>query len=401
MAEKDLMSYLLQRYLDDQLTAPEQESLLALLKKYPDDSRWAPMLQEMGLQQPGDPDYDETRWKPVVETILRDHVPKQERHDARPGLLRRMPGRRWWAVAAVLLLMLISGLYWRQAMRTGVAARSTKSRDFLPGGNRAVLTLSDGRRIGLDSASDGFLTRDGNSQVQKSGNSQLIYTTDGDKEEKTVSFNTLSTPRGGQYQLLLPDGTQVWLNAASSITFPTNFAGAERMVKMTGEVYFDVAKDKTHPFKVVVAADDGKDMQVAVLGTQFNVNAYADEPGRTVTLLEGGVRVEQGSQTVQLLPGAQARQGQDGKLVRMESANVEAAVAWKNGWFFFKDADVPTVMRQLSRWYNVEVEYEGTIPSRLFNGEIGRSLTLNQVMEGLSENKVKYKIINNKIVVQP
>ncbi len=201
-----------------------------------------------------------------------------------------------------------------------------------------------------------------------------------------ISYNTISTPKGRQFTLQLPDGSKVWLNAASSLRYPVAFAGAERKVEITGEAYFEVAKNKKMPFKVSI----NNKTTVEVLGTHFNVNAYNDEETIKTTLLEGVVKVSHEKQTQLLQPGEQAsvsQPSQKSQSITVQTTDVDAAVAWKNGTFSFTNASLETVMRQLARWYDIEVEFVGAVPGGAFSGEIDRALSLDQVLKGLTKNK--------------
>ncbi len=254
-----------------------------------------------------------------------------------------------------------------------------KKNDVLPGSNRAVLTLSDGRKVEL--VPETKKITEAGTHIQNE-NGKLVY----QKTERVV-MNTMSTPRGGQYQLTLPDGTNVWLNAASSITYPTAFINNTREVTITGEAYFEVVKNAAKPFIVNTYKDE-----ITVLGTAFNVNAYTDEENMKTSLREGSVKIAE-----KILKPGQAYV--NGKII---DANIEQDIGWKNGVFAFNDADLPTVMRQLSRWYNVDVVYAGPVPDGKFNGKIGRSLTLEQVLKGLTSTRIKYRIENqNKIIILP
>jgi len=275
--------------------------------------------------------------------------------------------------------------------------KEVKQNDFLPGKNTAILTLADGSTIVLDSAKNGALTSQGNTKVIKLNNGQLAYSSSGATNE--VLYNTMSTPRGGQYKLVLSDGSKVWLNAASSIHYPTSFPGNERKVEITGEAYFEVAHDAKKPFKVSV-----NNMEVQVLGTHFNVNAYRDERTINTTLLEGSVKVTKGSSMSILKPGQQAiiqQAGDDKKITVENNIDVEAVIAWKNGYFSFTNADMTAVMRQISRWYDVDIVYEGKIPDRKFGGEISRNLNASQALKILQASKVHFRIEGKKIIVLP
>jgi transmembrane sensor len=194
----------------------------------------------------------------------------------------------------------------------------------------------------------------------------------------------------------LSDGTDVWLNAASSITFPTAFTGKERKVTVTGEVYFEVAKNKAKPFKVIA-----NEAEIQVFGTHFNVNAYADEPATQTTLLEGSVKITRGSSTAMLEPGQQATLNKSGQMSIVEDADIEMVMAWKNGFTSFKSADIQSIMRQVSRWYNVDVYYEGNIPERKFTGDISRNANLSQLLRLLEVSKIHFTIEKNRLTVIP
>ena len=206
-------------------------------------------------------------------------------------------------------------------------------------------------------------------------------------------YNTLSTPGGGQYKLVLPDSTKVWLNASSSIRFPSAFRGSERSVTVTGEAYFEVAKNAAMPFIVAV-----KGVQVRVLGTHFNIMAYDDESSLNTTLLEGSVKVMQGEQTSLLLPGQESKISREGNMVVVR-ADMDEVMAWKNGWFQFRSYDMKKVMRQISRWYNVEIAYEGIMPTRHFSGMVSRENSIGQVLRIMQAGGVGYRIAGRKITV--
>ncbi|MBN9384722.1 MAG: FecR domain-containing protein [Chitinophagaceae bacterium] len=313
--------------------------------------------------------------------------------------------RKWGWVAAAVVVLLGTGVYMvRKSSRdeTRLMAGTRFLRDIPPGRSGAILTLSDGRQMVLDSMGNGVIATQGNVHVLlKDG--QVSYDKHADARAPEVAYNTMTTPRGRQYKLVLPDGTKVWLNAASKLIFPTVFNGDERKVEVTGEAYFEVAKDVRKPFRVKVS----NDMEIEVLGTSFNVCAYSDEASINTTLLEGSVRVAahsvrgNGGEKMVISPGEQAQVYKEGMKV-MKDVNVEQVVAWKSGVFSFIDADLPSVMRQLSRWYNVEVSYAGTVPDRAFTGEIGRTLTLDQVLRILARNKIAYKIEgDSRIIILP
>lgn len=281
-----------------------------------------------------------------------------------------------------------------------------------PGRNKATLTLAGGRQIILDSAQDGALLQQDSIKIVKLGNGRLAYTAQSSSSPAThnLSYNTLSTPRGGQYQLDLPDGTKVWLNSASSITYPVAFTGHRRMVSVTGEAYFEIAKDKARPFLVKVTAPPDnargttKDMDIEVLGTHFNVNAYQDESTVRTTLLEGSIRVSNNSGTrppALLTAGQQAQVDAGGKIQVLSHVDLEETMAWKNGFFQFNRASLDQVMRQLSRWYDMDIVYEKNIPEMKFGGKMQRDLYLKDMLDILEKTDVHFRIDGRKIIVMP
>lgn len=310
------------------------------------------------------------------------------------------------AAAAIILVVLSLGIYFASVpethqKETASVAQPKPANDVLPGGNKAMLTLADGSSIVLDSASTGIISLQGGSSVQKLKNGLVAYTLQGSPvaQHTAVVYNTISTPRGGQYQITLADGTMVWLNAASSIRFPVVFSGSERTVEITGEAYFEVAKNKDMPFKVKAAS-----AEIEVLGTHFNVNAYDDEPSLNTTLLEGAVKISTlasgGSQVSKYLkPGQQAGISKAGKITVTDNADTEEAVAWKNGRFQYNGTDLKTILRQIARWYDVDVEYKGEIDLHC-TGQLTRNENVSRVFEKLALTEaVQIKIEGKKIII--
>ncbi|ASZ09888.1 FecR domain-containing protein [Chitinophaga pendula] len=299
------------------------------------------------------------------------------------------------AAAAAVLIGIGTGIYylWRPAGSPGkqlVTAAAVA--DQAPGGNRALLTLADGSTIVLDSARDGLLAQQGATQVIKLKNGQLSYK---GAASNTLTYNTISTPRGGQYQIALADGTVVWLNAASSLRFPSHFGGSSREVELTGEGYFEVAPMANQPFRVKAG-----NTTVDVLGTHFNINAYTDEQTQTTTLVEGAVRCRQGNSDVVLKPGQQAQVNNEAlRLVKM--ADLEQVLAWKNGYFQFDGTPLPQLIRQIARWYDLEVQYEGQPPAREFSGKISRTAYLSGVMKALQLSDVHCRLEGKRLIILP
>ena len=312
---------------------------------------------------------------------------------------------KWYirlAAAAAIAGLIAMGIYFflRPDPSMQVAktenVRSGNNNDVLPGKNTATLTLSDGTTVILDETQNGTVSTQGNTKILKLDNGILSYNASHKGNVVEVLYNTISTPKGGQYQVLLSDGSKVWLNAASSLKFPASFTGKERKVELLGEAYFEVAKNDKMPFKVEA---DG--MEVEVLGTHFNINSYDDESTVRTTLLEGSVKINGAKSKSFLKPGQQAKLERDGDIKIVNNADVDQAVAWKEGRFQFNRADIHEVMRQIARWYNVIIEYKGIVSSH-FGGTISRDVNLSQVLEMLQlTGEVKFHVEDKKVVVTP
>ena len=311
-------------------------------------------------------------------------------------------GWKKWAVAALVLL--IAGktvLYFlpsSPATKNPVASDShgPAAHDLPPGRNNAILTLADGHTITLDSAANGGLAQQGNTKVIKL-NGQITYAHTGNaSEEGAALLNTITTARGNQYQLILSDGSKVWLNAASSLRFPTSFKGRERRVEVTGEAYFEIAKNPAMPFKVQVNGGE-----IDVLGTHFNVNAYADESSVKTTLLEGAISLKRNNAAQLLSPGEQAVFTSQGTISLSKNVDVTQETAWKDGFFWFNNTDIHTLMRQVSRWYDVEVEFNGKITDDGFTGKVSRNVPLSKLLNVLEQYEIHFKVEGKKITVLP
>jgi hypothetical protein len=303
---------------------------------------------------------------------------------------------RWRVAAAIILLSILSGTFFLifggvEKQQKQAAQQPIPSTDISPGGNKAVLVLANGREIELDGSQSRFVINQSGAKLTNKEKGLVMYEATGISNE--VYVNTLRTPRGGEYQIILSDGTSVWLNAASSIRFPVTFNGSERKVEITGEAYFEVAHNPGKPFRVAA-----KGMQIEVLGTHFNLNAYENEATIRTTLLEGKIKIASGKQGATLLPGQQARISTNSDLTVLKVDTTEA-VAWKKGAFQFRNADVRTVMRQVERWYNVEVVYKGAESNGHFNGTIPRNTIVSQLIRILAAGGISCKIEGKKIVV--
>jgi len=312
---------------------------------------------------------------------------------------RVIPLRRIAIAASVIGLLLVSVFLLNDKIgKKGIAKSEINPRrfknDVLPGSDKATLTLADGSTIVLDDAQNGTLAQQGNSKIIKHDGGISYDLTN--KNSNEIVYNTITTPKGGQYQLELPDGSQVWLNATSSIHFPTSFAGNERRIEISGEAYFEIAKNPNMPFIVSV-----NNAEVQVLGTHFNINAYNDEDNVKTTLLEGSVKFVNDGNINILKPGQQAQLTKDGMTKVVSDVDVNGVVAWKNGMFDFENAGIETVMRQLSRWYDVDIEYKGKTDD-LFIAEMRRNIKLSDALKALElTGKVKFDIEGKKIIVMP
>jgi ferric-dicitrate binding protein FerR (iron transport regulator) len=332
-----------------------------------------------------------------IGNVLKQRVRSQlefEGRDPVPGFYRMPNRRKWWAAASILLLIMAGGYFWTKNKSKGPQAPlvTVATKEIRPGAKGAILTLADGSQLVLDSLSGVVAYQNGSQAVLRNG--QLSYDPAG-KAEGGIAYNTMSTPRGRQFQVNLPDGTRVWLNAASSIRFPTVFTGNERQVEVSGEVYFEVAKNMKQPFRVKV----NEQVDIEVLGTSFNVNAYTDEPSVNTTLIEGKVKVMAAEGAVILTPGKQA-QVKDGK-AGVAMADTDKVMAWKNGWFNFEGLSLPEIMRQLERWYDIEVLYPSGVPELALNGEMTMDVTLQGLLRGLKELGLHYKLEGKQLIILP
>lgn len=320
------------------------------------------------------------------------------------------PVVRWWryaAAAAALAGVLFAGWQFfnnrQRVVDTMAPAQQLARQDIAPGGNKAVLTLANGSTVVLDDAENGTIGQQGAVKVIKLNNGQLAYTGAGTAADGKVLYNTIATPRGGQYQVVLPDGSKVWLNAASSLRFPVTFRDDSREVELSGEAYFEITSITVpsptggahkRPFRVKTG-----DMAVEVLGTHFNIAGYSDDQAIKTTLTEGSVKLVKGSASTMIRPGDQGILTNNAAAFKVVPANVEEVLAWKNGYFLFDKADIETVMRQIARWYDVEVTYEGAPTAREFVGTISRQEPLSKVLRLLELSHVRFKVEGRKIIV--
>jgi transmembrane sensor len=399
---KERIYYLLRKYRDELASGDEVQELFRLMRS----AEGKEALQELMAEDwkigagadagpvagehvaGGEPDWDKM-W-----LVIRGSA-----QGARRGKL--FFTGRMQAAAILIFCFVTGGVYWALSVRghrVEVQAMAPHRAPIVPGGNKAVLTLGDGSTISLDSAKEGTLAQQGNAKVVKVDAGVLAYDAH-NKKSSEVMYNTIATPYGGQYQVVLPDGSKVWLNAASTLRFPTVFVDKERRVELTGEGYFEIARDVSKPF--VVHVGSGEDVQV--LGTSFNIMAYANEEHSSTTLLSGKVRVVAAEGEVAALePGRQAIIDRRTHALAVADANVDQAIAWKNGLFRFHETGIRELMRQVERWYNVEVVYKTDGNDQDFTGIVSRSRNIEELLHTLELTKtVHFQIEGRKIIVLP
>ncbi|SEN91446.1 FecR family protein [bacterium A37T11] len=297
----------------------------------------------------------------------------------------------WWYAAAAAILLLAFGAYFYKPFSGKLSSKKQLSlvRPITPGTNKATLTLANGSKVELNSAKEGIQVKDDN-----------ISYNDGTKIGAKSTMLTLTTPRGGKYQVQLSDGTNVWLNAASSLTYPSSFDGPNRTVTILGEAYFSVAPNGDKPFKVI-----SKGQEISVLGTDFNVSAYESDATIKTTLVKGAVLVSakntpgtQQRKGVRLLPGEQSQLSASGALTK-QKADITASTAWKEGIFYFDNTPFTELMKQLSRWYDIEVVYHKNIPTDSFSGSLDRNVSLQTVLDFLDESGIVFKVDGRKLLI--
>jgi len=393
---KERLQYLLEKWMDRLASPAETRELAARLEEHREDGAVPELLAQLIEQTETDEVFPmedrERRLSAILEIDKSISIHKKTTHPLRISF------RRWgWVAASVLLLLAECAVVMLaiNANRKGQHAQAI-IQDIAPGSNKAILTLGNGATIRLDSTGS-QLIQQGAVSVRQAG-AQLIYDVQG--SNAGLTYNTLTTPRGGQFRVQLPDGTLVWLNAASSLRYPTAFAGKERTVEISGEAYFEVAAAPGRPFMVKI----GETAAVEVLGTSFNVNAYRDEAAIHTTLLTGAVRVAMPNTGAHALlrPGQQAQiagsQPEAGIKI-ISHANIGQIMAWKNGLFNFENAGLQEVMRQLARWYDLQVVYENGVPDMYFEGEMSREMSLSQVLAGLQQTGVRFRIEEGRRLV--
>lgn len=408
--KKARLTYLLEQYARKAITPDELKELAEQVKQEENAPLFTDVIAE-GMMRFEDADFDRTPYRGISERVVEIDRSFGDSDEHRPSpvksILRSLPSIvRWrWAAAVVVLLGVgMYALFFNNKNNLHSTSDGQSVADVAPGREGAILTLADGSQVVLDSAQNGVLALQGGATA-KIVNGTLVYEGTG----KEIVYNTMSTPKGRQFHLTLPDGTGVWLNSASYIRYPTVFAGNERRVEVGGEAYFEVTKNSEMPFRLNI----NHKAEVEVLGTSFNVNAYENEESINTTLLEGIVRIKSGLSEKSdlgktLKPGQQAQisngatAGQSAANIQVvNQANIGKVMAWKNGLFNFEGATLKEVMRQVERWYDIEVVYEKDVPAREFEGEMTRGITLQQLQATLEEFGVHTRLAGRTLTVLP
>ncbi|SMC96774.1 FecR family protein [Pedobacter africanus] len=395
----DHLRPLFTKYMDDSCTTAEIGLLMQYFNELENESGLKALIAaEMAkdVEEETDESALDKRLLKIYDQLQTDLIP------AVPAAAVIRPIRNYfkYAGAAAVLLIVSAVLYFyvqrNQSSNVSNLTAGQLARDVGPGGNNAILTLADGSEISLTDAGNGELASQSGITITKTRDGELVYEIAKGKALGATQYNSISTPAGGQYQVNLPDGSKVWLNAMSSLKYPTVFSGTDRRVTLRGEAYFEVAKDQGRPF-VVASSAAGKSQEITVLGTHFNINSYADEPVIKTTLLEGSVRVASGTASKVLRPGQQSAVSER---IILTEVDVDQFVDWKNGNFYFDDENIESIMRKLARWYDIDVVYQGKIPDAVFGAEISRAKRLSEVLKGLeTAGKIHFKIEGRRVTV--
>ncbi len=389
--KKERITYLLNVYTSGKATVAEKGELLDWVMEAEDDEALKRFMLDVWNQQHSKDEYSYVDWEEIYSQIVSRASEGKQKKSSR---IRRLS---WIAAASILLIVSVVYFYPSSNEPEKVVAVQPLKKDVAPPtGDKAVLILADGSKIEMDSASNGTIALQGNVKVVRLDDGTVSYV---GRAGGAVSYNTFNVPKGSKpLSLMLADGSKVWLNVGSSITFPTAFVGKEREVTMVGEAYFEVAHNAAMPFKV-----RGGDLTVNVLGTHFNVNAYKDDGVEKVTLLEGSVVVNRKNQIKTLKPGQQALVRESGEDIRIQKdVDLSEVMAWRDGKFVFNQRmDIKGIMRQLERWYNVDIVYQGEVSQR-FWGSISKDVNLSQVLKILeATGGVRFEIVGNKVTVLP
>ena len=380
----DRLQELAAKWLNKTITTDEQDEFAS----------WYNSDQDKPVEIP--PEFAES------EEILKDRISLKisSRIKQNDSVIKRFTPKIWWSAAAsILLLASVAICYFSSTHRIKPVQTAYKKdqlrNDIRPGTNKATLTLANGAKIDLSDIKNGVLSRQGKTVVKKNKEGLITYQAAEKTPDLSLIYNTINVPKGGQFQIVLSDSSKVWLNSASSITFPVTFSKTERKIIITGEVYLEVAKNKHLPFKVIAG-----NQTIEVLGTHFNINAYSDEPSIKTTLTEGSIKLTANGNTAILKPEQQAEVLNTGaEKINVNTVDIEKVLAWKNGIFQFDNTDIPFIMREIARWYNVQIRYEGQLPQRSFTGSISRKVNLSELLNMLKYTGVDFKTQGHMITV--
>jgi len=399
---KSTIERLFQKYINNECSPVEIEILLQYFSNAENEYFLKSLLEKESLTN-HELTEDVNHSSLLNETFDKIKSKIADSKKQQPAIMIPLYKKGWFRTAAAVVLLFLIGatiLHTLHSQKEKAIAGIEKVqpfKDIQPGKNSAVLTLSNGTQILLDSADNGTLAQQGNMKVLKL-NGRISYTTNSANQNEKPVYNTITTTRGNEYQLILADGTKAWLNAASSIHFPAAFTGNERRVEITGEVYFEVAHDRSKPFRVEFSNGTGRKGEIEVLGTHFDVNAYPDEDAIKTTLLEGSVKIRQYNKIQMLAPGQESIISADAMTLKKD-VDVSQVTAWKDGYFLFNNTDIQTIMRQVARWYDVKVQFEGKIPVDGFTGKISRDVPLSKFLKVLQLNDLKVRTEGRKVTV--
>lgn len=394
---KEKLQTLLKSYLDNTISDEDFRDLLSYYKEIEReelDELIDPHLREAG----GGPLFRGAKAQQVLAQIKKDprFIDNNQVKIVTP-IHKKLPGYTWLRIAALIVIALFVIFFISRSGQNKPAHTDQAQLAIAPGTKKAILTLANGQKINLNEVAVGELANEGNVSIRKTSSGQLIYdlSKSGLSGQLTAGNNTIETPKGGEYHIILPDGTLVWLNSASSLTFPTKFSGKNRIVTLNGEAYFEVAHNKNTPFHV-----HAKGSRVDVLGTHFNISAYDDDPDFTTTLLEGSVSVSKNNRKSLLVPGQQSVVMNGSDNISVRTVNVEDVMAWHNGYFRFNDEDIKSILKKISRWYDVEVEYRNTKQSQQLGGMSYRTKSLNDLLIQLEKiGNLHFKLEGRRVIV--
>ncbi|HEY0608848.1 MAG TPA: FecR domain-containing protein [Chitinophaga sp.] len=387
------LAYLYQQYIDGRCTEEELQEFFEYVRM-PEMRQDLHKLAESHLRDisPGN-NLTEVNWDDMYSRIMQQGEPAAAE---KKGIVKRLFTRPLVAAAVVILVASAGGwfLLANKSQQDNLTIADRFKNDIPPGSNKAILTLANGASFALHDMDDKSRQQLASGNFLRLDSGELVYNNNGSATARTTGYNKLTTPRGGQFKLILPDGSRIWLNAASSITYPLTFGPGERKVAITGEAYLEVAKNAARPFKVLVNG-----MEIVVLGTKFNINAYTNEPVINTTLLEGAVKINKGANSCLLKPGEQLQVSSDGSFIVTNEIDTASVVAWKDGMFSFNDEDIASIMRQVNRWYDAQIVYEARIPDH-FIGAIPRNVQVSKLLTMLElTGRLRFRIDGRKITV--